>query len=36
MKERIVQEIMPEVLEIPAEAPENGIIRRDEQGDKVQ
>ena len=32
MKERIVQEIMPEVLEIPAEAPENGIIRRDEQG----
>ena len=32
MKERIVQEIMPEVLEIPAETPENGIIRRDEQG----
>ncbi len=27
MKERIVQEIMPEVLEIPAETPENRIIR---------
>ena len=26
------QEIMPEVLEIPAETPENGIIRRDERG----
>ena len=32
MGPRCEQEIMPEVLEIPAETPENGVIRRDEQG----
>ena len=32
MGPRCRQEIMPEVLEIPAETPENGIIRRDENG----
>ena len=32
MGPRCEQEIMPEVLEIPAETPENVVIRRDEQG----
>ena len=32
MGPRCRQEIMPEVLELPAATPENGIIQRDERG----